>query len=58
MPLTNDQIEANVKTLAAAIMKDMPVKPEEVIAVAAGLALVVNVLQNLNDIAAHGASHT
>lgn len=51
--LTNDQIADSVREIAAAVLKNgPPPKPDERAAADAGIALVTNLLQNINTIAA------
>ncbi len=50
MILTNDDIEHKVRMLAAALLQDAALKPSDKPAIDAGVDLIVNLLQNLNDI--------
>jgi hypothetical protein len=49
--LTNDDIELRVKTLADAFLKSVKTKPGDEAIVTAGVSLIVNLLQNINEIA-------
>jgi len=49
--LRNDHIDAHVRTIAAALLKDAKVRPTDEPVIKAGVELVINLLQNLNDIA-------
>ena len=49
--MTNEQIELAVREVAKLITRVAPVKPGHEVGVAAGIALVTNLLQNINAIA-------
>ncbi len=51
MALGNGDIEGNIMVLVGAYLKGQRVKPEDEVAIKAGVALAVNLLQNINDIA-------
>lgn len=56
MSLGNRDIEGNVMILVGAYLKGQRVKPEDEAAIKAGVDLVVNLLQNINDIAYRAVS--
>lgn len=49
--LTEDAIEANVKTIAHAYLKSVKTRPEDIPVIDASIALIINFLVNANDIA-------
>lgn len=49
--LTNDDIRQNAKTLVDAYLKGIKVKEEDKPVIEAGVALITNLLENINDIA-------
>lgn len=49
--LTNDQIENRVMAILNAIPKDPKLKQIDEVAILAGVDLIINILQNLNNIA-------
>jgi len=49
--LTNEQIRDRVFAILNAVPKDPKLKPEDEVAILAGVDLVINLLQNINDIA-------
>ena len=51
MTLDNDQIEAAVRRVTGILLKDHHPKPHEEECIQAGVSLVINLLQNINDIA-------
>lgn len=53
--MTNAEIERHTHTFVAALMKDELIKPADKTAIDAGVAILVNLLQNINEIAANGA---
>lgn len=51
MILNNDQVAAHIRTLVGAFIKDKDVLPNEAPVLEAGVALITNFLQCINDIA-------
>lgn len=51
MLLDNNMIDGHVRTIVAAYLKDSPIKPKDEAVLKAGVELVINLLQNINDIA-------
>jgi hypothetical protein len=51
MSLPNDVIDSHVRAIAAALLKDTKVRPVDEPIIRAGVELISNLLQNINDIA-------
>lgn len=51
MSLGNDEIAANVRTILDAYLKGIKTRPEDKVIIEAGVSLVTNLLQNINDLA-------
>lgn len=51
MKLSNEGIEANVKTIVHAYLQSAKVRPEDKPVIDASVALITNILVNLNDLA-------
>lgn len=54
--LNNRQIDQNVRRIAGLLLKDYHPKPHEEECIRAGVDLVINLLQNINDIAYEAVS--
>jgi hypothetical protein len=51
--LTNDEIAEHVEMLVGEYTKGFKMRPQDKPVLQAGVELVINLLQNINDIAAH-----
>jgi len=51
MSLGNQDIDKHVRLIATALLKDTKVRPVDEPLIRAGVELVINLLQNINDIA-------
>jgi hypothetical protein len=49
--LENQHIDKHVRTIVAALLKDSKVLPKDEPVIRAGVELIINFLQNINDIA-------
>lgn len=49
--LSSQQIDEHVRTIVASYLKDVRVRPQDEPVIKAGTELVINLLQNINDIA-------
>jgi hypothetical protein len=51
MSLPNDEIDRHVRRVFGLFLKDVATKPQDEACIQAGVELVINLLQNINDIA-------
>ena len=51
MALSNEEIEDRVKVLADSYLQGVKTRPQDKPVIEAGVELVINLLQNINDIA-------
>ena len=51
MSLGNDEIDKHVRRIVGFALKDVATKPQDEVCIQAGVELMINLLQNINDIA-------
>ena len=54
--MNNKEIDSRVRILVGAYLKDSKIRKEDEPVIQAGMELVINLLQNLNDIACYARS--